>query len=343
MAVGSTSSLPKGTKVYTLGFPSPQQLGFKESKYAEGVVSSLFGGEDDPTTLQVSTPLQPGNSGGPILTNEGVAVGVVKSRPDQLATLKSQGYFLENVSFAVKADYLRPLLEGNGVSIPHARETRSVAQVERSIVLVVAFSESANRAGSTPVTAPAPPGAKEGATEAQITGELQGSIGQAARGRGFQGFQFSTLGPKELEYEVVEDSGAWKRVRTKSGQHLDVYRGIAIVFSRSSEVGKFSAELIDALPATMSSVVERTFKRGASEWQNRLSFVREEELNTPLGVRRVRLIEHLEKGMNGNAFHEVTRTWVDTEFDIPWKREVQRLGGRPSERMPFQVILVKAP
>lgn len=98
-----------GEQVYTLGFPLGDTLG-TSAKVSTGTLSSLMGMRDDPRVLQISVPIQPGNSGGPLFDARGDVIGVV------VATLNAK-YFLEqadivpqNVSFAVKAEYLESLL-----------------------------------------------------------------------------------------------------------------------------------------------------------------------------------------------------------------------------------------
>jgi S1-C subfamily serine protease len=97
-----------GEHVFTLGYPSPDDLGLSV-KMTSGEVSSLNGSDlinqrtDDARLLQVSVPLQHGNSGGPIFNGHGEAVGIVVTGfPGQ-----SQ---LQNVNYAIKVAYVRSLL-----------------------------------------------------------------------------------------------------------------------------------------------------------------------------------------------------------------------------------------
>jgi len=80
-----------------------------------GQVNSLAGARNDPTLLQISAPVQPGNSGGPVLDRAGAVVGVVVSKLNvqRLATLT--GDLAQNVNFAIKPEVLRLFLEANGV------------------------------------------------------------------------------------------------------------------------------------------------------------------------------------------------------------------------------------
>jgi S1-C subfamily serine protease len=75
-------------------------------KISEGIVNSIAGIDNDPTMFQISIPIQPGNSGGPLITKQGFAVGVVTSRLNQHFLLETQNTFVENVNFAVKTSLL---------------------------------------------------------------------------------------------------------------------------------------------------------------------------------------------------------------------------------------------
>ena len=73
----------------------------------DGLVSATSGLGKDPTQIQMSVPVQPGNSGGPVVAADGRVVGVVVSKLSNRASPKTG---VENVNFAVKPEYLRALL-----------------------------------------------------------------------------------------------------------------------------------------------------------------------------------------------------------------------------------------
>jgi S1-C subfamily serine protease len=100
-----------------MGFPLPGALG-TEVKYTSGDVSALSGAEDDKRVIQISAPIQPGNSGGPLALSDGRIVGVIVSSLNFRFALKSSGSLPQNVNFAVKSDYLRILAANSGVDIP---------------------------------------------------------------------------------------------------------------------------------------------------------------------------------------------------------------------------------
>jgi S1-C subfamily serine protease len=72
-----------------------------EIKLTNGIISSKSGFQGDITTYQMTAPIQPGNSGGPMFDNKGNLVGIVNA--------KHRG--AENASYAVKSSYLLTLID----------------------------------------------------------------------------------------------------------------------------------------------------------------------------------------------------------------------------------------
>lgn len=120
--------------VLAAGFPDPAVLG-KSPKISQGNVNSLSGFQDDPRYLQVSTPVQPGNSGGPLVSTTGRVVGVVAAGLNSIDRMNQGGYVPQSVNYAVKSDLIYPLLKNSGVSIPKlGTRTKAHARlVERAI------------------------------------------------------------------------------------------------------------------------------------------------------------------------------------------------------------------
>lgn len=91
-----------GEEVFVLGYPMTSTMG-DEIKLTTGVVSSRTGFQGDMSLYQISAPIQPGNSGGPLFDNNGNIIGVVNA--------KHKG--AENVGYAIKTSYLRNLVESS--------------------------------------------------------------------------------------------------------------------------------------------------------------------------------------------------------------------------------------
>jgi serine protease Do len=110
LPIGRVNNIKEGDKVFTIGFPLSQELG-KSPRVSEGIINSTYGMEDDPRMFQVSIPVQPGNSGGPMFNQFGEVVGIITSTINNAYLIMKKGTFSQNVNFAVKINYLNNLLE----------------------------------------------------------------------------------------------------------------------------------------------------------------------------------------------------------------------------------------
>ncbi len=108
-SIGPSSSVNLGQEVFTLGFPLGDILG-ESTKFSTGTVSSLYGIENDPVLFQISNPIQPGNSGGPLFSNEGELIGIIVSSLNARYFYEIEDFIPQNVNFAIKSDYLSNLI-----------------------------------------------------------------------------------------------------------------------------------------------------------------------------------------------------------------------------------------
>lgn len=103
--VGNTT-VDVGDNIFVLGYPLTSSMG-NEIKLTDGVISSLTGYKGDESMFQISAPIQHGNSGGPLFSENGDVVGVVFAKHTEA----------ENASYAIKISYLYRLLESSGYNI----------------------------------------------------------------------------------------------------------------------------------------------------------------------------------------------------------------------------------
>ncbi len=115
-----------GEPIAAFGFPLSQTLS-SSGNFTLGNVTALSGIADDTRFLQISAPVQPGNSGGPLLDNSGNLVGVVTSKLNVLQTLASSGDIPQNVNFAVKASAVTAFLESNRVVFENGTATTALS------------------------------------------------------------------------------------------------------------------------------------------------------------------------------------------------------------------------
>ena len=71
----------------------------------------------------MSAPVQPGNSGGPLLDESGNLSGIVSSKLNAIAVANYTGTLPENVNFAIKSKYLVDHLKANKVNLEDANSS----------------------------------------------------------------------------------------------------------------------------------------------------------------------------------------------------------------------------
>jgi S1-C subfamily serine protease len=103
-----------GEAVVAVGFPLHGLLG-DDIIVTGGIVSSLVGMKNDRRDIQISAPTQPGNSGGPIVGEDGTLVGVLQGGLDAVKFAQVTGDVPQNVNFAVSAGTLQSFLNAHQV------------------------------------------------------------------------------------------------------------------------------------------------------------------------------------------------------------------------------------
>lgn len=99
------SGVQHGDEVWTAGFPNPELQGYS-AKISNGIVNSLTGPFDKKRFLQISIPLQPGNSGSPLVDLKGNVVGMVQLTMGSLQVVQATGSVPQNVNYAIKSESL---------------------------------------------------------------------------------------------------------------------------------------------------------------------------------------------------------------------------------------------
>jgi hypothetical protein len=125
----SIGAYRRGEGVVTYGFPLAGLLSSGPT-LTTGEVSALAGLADNPRHLQISAPVQPGNSGGPLLDMRGQVIGVVVSKLNAGQVARQTGDIPQNVNFAVKhteaLDFLREqnvaVTQGPAADAPRAAD-----------------------------------------------------------------------------------------------------------------------------------------------------------------------------------------------------------------------------
>ena len=113
----------------------------EEVKFTDGKISSKSGIQGDVRVYQISVPIQPGNSGGPLFDMDGNVVGITSSG------LNREYFKSENVNYAIKASYLKNLMEAcpeeiileekADIHASSATLTERIKQYEGYVVLIL--------------------------------------------------------------------------------------------------------------------------------------------------------------------------------------------------------------
>jgi S1-C subfamily serine protease len=110
---GPAASL--GEPVMLAGFPLRGFLS-DELQVVAGMVSALAGPRGDSRFLQLSAPVHPGNSGGPVLDDAGRVIGLVASTLDPKQVTRATGLPPQSIGFAVRGELVHRFLDAAGVA-----------------------------------------------------------------------------------------------------------------------------------------------------------------------------------------------------------------------------------
>lgn len=118
-----------GDTVVALGYPLSGLLA-STVNLSVGNVSALAGLGDDTRYLQISAPVQPGNSGGPLLDGSGHLIGIVTAKLNAVGVARVTGDIPQNVNFALKAEVARTFLDSNGIAYQMASSSRQLSSAD---------------------------------------------------------------------------------------------------------------------------------------------------------------------------------------------------------------------
>jgi hypothetical protein len=138
-----------GEQSITYGFPLSGAL-TRDGNLTIGYVSALRGLNDNPDYIQVTTPVQPGNSGGALIDASGNVIGVITAELSAIRVLQATGNVPQNVNFAIELEALKRFLRKNGI---RAAEAPSAAELHPADIgdraRLFSYSVRCTRAPST--------------------------------------------------------------------------------------------------------------------------------------------------------------------------------------------------
>ena len=128
-----------GENIVVVGFPLPQLLS-TDAIVTSGIVNALAGAGNDRKRLQISAPMQPGNSGGPVFDPSGHVAGVAVASLSTVRLAQATGAIPENINFAVKGDEAKQFLAEHKVAIetaPAGKELSVAAIADEALKVTV--------------------------------------------------------------------------------------------------------------------------------------------------------------------------------------------------------------
>lgn len=125
----ANGSVEAGENVVALGYPLAGVLA-SEVNVSFGYVSATAGLADDTSKLQISAPVQPGNSGGPLLDQSGNLIGVVVAKLDAIKVAKAIGDIPQNINFAIKGEVAQVFLNAHKVKFKTATAAKKLENTD---------------------------------------------------------------------------------------------------------------------------------------------------------------------------------------------------------------------
>jgi hypothetical protein len=108
--------------IYVAGYPFGNAIS-SSIKVTKGIISSLTGIGNNFSNIQIDAALQSGNSGGPIIDDNGNVIAVAVSKLDAKYMLENFGSIPENTNFGIKSSVVKSILDSNDVSRPDANQS----------------------------------------------------------------------------------------------------------------------------------------------------------------------------------------------------------------------------
>jgi len=136
-----------GQQVATYGFPLSGVLS-STGNFSIGNIASLAGIKDDTRALQTSVPIQPGNSGGPLMNMSGSVIGIMEAELRATAMIAATDAVPQGVNFAIQSPIVLNFLNVKGVKPILTNDTElldpaDVAEIAKRFTVQVLCGDAA--------------------------------------------------------------------------------------------------------------------------------------------------------------------------------------------------------
>ena len=129
VAVSPMTRVTLGESITVAGYPLSTMLG--ALNITNGMVSSETGA-GQAGLFQISAPVQPGSSGGPVLNESGDLLGIIVSRLNDQAVYAQSGAIPQNVNFAISPAVVKSFLDANNVTYRRGGGQETLTDTERA-------------------------------------------------------------------------------------------------------------------------------------------------------------------------------------------------------------------
>jgi len=232
------SPIRLGEDIVAIGFPLATLLA-DSVKVTTGNVNALAGIRNDTRYIQISTPIQPGNSGGPVVDRDGFLLGITTATLSK-ETADQIGITAQNVNFAIRASVADLFMQSQSVAdqsgdkAADQQPTSTADLAERvtpSVFQILCYAKSEAQVASTPpdgasgATIQAPSRAADQPASSAVRGEPSLDVPQARSGvvrhpkgttpiKSAANGHLRTLGQaiNGIPVQVLETDGDWYRV-----------------------------------------------------------------------------------------------------------------------------------
>jgi S1-C subfamily serine protease len=135
-----SSGQPKlASEVMVYGYPLASILG-TDITVTKGEVTSLSGIKGDYSRFTLSAPIQPGNSGGPIVNEDNEVVGIIVSTLDNIKLSQEAGIQSQNVNFGIRASLLKNMMEANSIMQEKTTPKKKSDEYQKATIFLKCFS-----------------------------------------------------------------------------------------------------------------------------------------------------------------------------------------------------------
>lgn len=127
-----------GEEVYTLGYPRDEIV------YGKGYISAETGYRGDSNSYQIAIPVNPGNSGGPLIDSKGQILGIIsgkQSASDDIAFAVKSSFLLNMLDSLPQNDFNTKTLEKKTSSLQHLNRVDQIKKLQPYIFLIRVYNE----------------------------------------------------------------------------------------------------------------------------------------------------------------------------------------------------------